>query len=122
MARIKELFGRDCVGLHARSYGLVVDLLLCFIQRNLLWYNANTYGHWRKIDAAVQDSHIKRIVFIAHSKGGLACLQQIKALLIEHDVSLLRHIEIYTFGSAAHDFSIAMGGVVPFAHVEHYAK
>ncbi|TID16928.1 hypothetical protein E6O75_ATG09694 [Venturia nashicola] len=75
------------------------------IQRNFAYNTADIREAYACIKEALQDSRIKKVVFIVHSQGGIEGGLILDWLFAELSRSVLEHLEVYTFANAANHFN-----------------
>lgn len=113
---LASIFGRQISLLHNPTDGIVLDLLECLAGR--------TYEIFEPVSRSVADIletvlkvQKKKVVLIAHSQGGIISSQAVNRLrerLSEEDRAHLRHLELYTFASAATQLE------APEVYTEHF--
>ena len=69
--RLSEKFGRNVIGIHNKSYGLVADLLECLIQRDFAYKTSDVRIAYMSLKPFLMDTAMKKVVLIGHSQGGL---------------------------------------------------
>lgn len=102
--RIAKTFGRPVVGVHNRSYGVVLDLVECLIQRSLHYQTEDVRVAEATLKSMLEDDSAKKIVVIAHSQGGIILSLVLDRLFSILPAHLFSKLELYTFGSAAAQF------------------
>ncbi|RPB04009.1 hypothetical protein L873DRAFT_1800012, partial [Choiromyces venosus 120613-1] len=112
---IERQFGRRVWGVHNRSYGLVLDLLQCLIQRDLRYSSACIRSLYRNLRTAlleldpssptISKPKHKKIILLAHSQGALITSLVLDMLYADIPTSLLSRLEVYTFGNASNTFN-----------------
>lgn len=75
------------------------------IQRNFAYNTADVREVYASIKKALFDPRINKVVFIAHSQGGIECSLILDWLLAEAPQDHLRKLEVFTFGNAANHFN-----------------
>ncbi|KAL8810889.1 MAG: hypothetical protein Q9200_002237 [Gallowayella weberi] len=133
--RLSLLFGRQVVGIHNQSVGMLSDLLECLFQRCLSYHTMDVRVACEILKEYLVDEEVKKLVLVAHSQGGIIASMAVDALVTELPANVIGKLEIYTFGSAASHFhnppsastsditSHASGlqsNIIP--HIEHYAN
>ncbi|KAL4920143.1 hypothetical protein BDW62DRAFT_199231 [Aspergillus aurantiobrunneus] len=98
---LAETFGREIVGIHNPTKGLLLDILECLIQRDLDYKTADIRQGRAQLRAALSAPSTKKVVLIAHSQGGIIAASIIDWLFGELGHAELRKLEVYTFASAA---------------------
>ncbi|KAF8253950.1 hypothetical protein K440DRAFT_592686 [Wilcoxina mikolae CBS 423.85] len=138
---ISRLFGRPVDAIHNRTFGLVLDLIQCLIQRDLGLTSGcvkETYKqlrtHLLQRDPINKDEwRYKKVIVIAHSQGGLITSLALDMLFADLADDVLSRLEIYTFGNAANHFNNPPNAYTPASggetirfptikHIEHYAN
>ena len=66
--RIAKTFGRAVVGIHNKTYGLIVDLIECLIQRVFGYYTRDVRVAYEQIQSLLRDPTVEKIVLIGHSQ------------------------------------------------------
>ncbi|KAL8423748.1 hypothetical protein RB596_003821 [Gaeumannomyces avenae] len=118
LPRLAKLFNRPITAIVEPTYGLAVDLALLLAERagvplplgpglgggdtqRLLYAQAR---------AALQDPSAKRVVILAHNRGSLAASRVLSRLCADLPHARLSRLEVYTFGAAADEFVVPLGG------------
>ncbi|KAF7158141.1 hypothetical protein CNMCM5623_002807 [Aspergillus felis] len=104
LTALADTFGRQIVGIHNPTKGLILDLVECLIQRDLDYKTADIRQGRAQLRAALIASTTKKVVLIVHSQGGIIASSIIDWLYGELSESQLQKLEIYTFGNAARQF------------------
>ncbi|KKK18240.1 heme peroxidase family protein [Aspergillus ochraceoroseus] len=104
LALLAEIFGREIVGIHNPTKGLILDLIECLIQRDLDYKTIDIRQGRAQLRAALAASTTKRAVLIVHSQGGIEAASIIDWLFGELSHDKMRKLEVYTFGNAARQF------------------
>ncbi|KAL8801988.1 MAG: hypothetical protein Q9182_004117 [Xanthomendoza sp. 2 TL-2023] len=102
--RLSLLFGRQVVGIHNQSFGMLSDLLECLLQRCLSYYTMDVRVACEILKEYLVDEEVKKVVLVAHSQGGIIASMAVDALVAELPGNIMGKLEIYTFGSAASHF------------------
>ena len=103
---IATVFGRPVVGVHNRTYGIVLDLVECLVQRDFGYMTADIRIAHNAIKTTLLDPAVHRVVLLAHSQGGIIVSAALDALsYADLPVEAWDKLEIYTFGCAANHFS-----------------
>ncbi|KAF8543151.1 hypothetical protein BDD12DRAFT_875180 [Trichophaea hybrida] len=138
---ISRRFGRPVDAIHNHTFGLVLDLIQCLIQRDLGLTSGcvkETYKHLRthllQRDPINKDKwRYKKVIVIAHSQGGLITSLALDMLFADLADDVLSRLEIYTFGNAANHFNnppnaytpVSGGETIRFPtikYIEHFAN
>ena len=98
---LSSIFQRPVCGIHNRSYGLVVDLLECVVQRCFSYPTTDTRRTYDHLKEFLIQEDIKKLVVIAHSQGGIILSSALDMLFADLPSEALEKLEIYTFGYAA---------------------
>ncbi|KAL8854491.1 MAG: hypothetical protein Q9221_000762 [Calogaya cf. arnoldii] len=130
--RLSQLFGRQVLGIHNRSWGLFSDILECLLQRCLDYKTLDVRVACEIFKEYLMDEEVKKLVLVAHSQGGIIASMVVDQMLMELPDDVMGKLEIYTFGSAASHFhnpptsspkatsSSAQTTSIPY--IEHYAN
>ncbi|KAL8677803.1 MAG: hypothetical protein Q9186_005810 [Xanthomendoza sp. 1 TL-2023] len=134
--RLSLLFGRQVLGIHNQSFGLLSDLLECLLQRCLSYHTMDMRVACEIMKDFLEDEKVEKVVLVAHSQGGIIASMAVDALVTELSGNAMGKLEIYTFGSAASHFhnppsasttdttssssTNLQGDIIP--HIEHYAN
>ena len=65
---LSEVFGREIIGIHNKSFGLVVDILECLIQRCFGYRTTDVRVAYEQIKTLLCEIEVKKIVLIGHSR------------------------------------------------------
>ena len=103
--RVSQIFGRAVLGIHNKTYGLIVDVIECLIQRVFSYNTTAVRVTYEQIKAVLCDPTVLKVVVIGHSQGGLIISLVLDHLFDELPSSAMAKLEVYTFGSAASHFS-----------------
>ncbi|GIK07531.1 hypothetical protein Aspvir_003197 [Aspergillus viridinutans] len=140
LTALADTFGRQIVGIHNPTKGVILDLVECLIQRDLDYKTADIRQGRAQLRAALAASTTKKVVLIVHSQGGIVASSIIDWLYGELSEPQIQKLEIYTFGNAARQFRNPPlheqpdndpAGNVPrrqiqgeraIRHIEHYAN
>ncbi|OJJ37058.1 hypothetical protein ASPWEDRAFT_38696 [Aspergillus wentii DTO 134E9] len=101
---LADTFGREIVGIHNPTKGLILDLVECLIQRDLDYKTRDIRQGRAQLRAALKADSTKKVVLIAHSQGGIEAASIIDWLFGELSNQTMRKLEVYTFGNAARQF------------------
>lgn len=104
LTALADTFGRQIVGIHNPTKGVILDLVECLIQRDLEYKTADIRQGRAQLRAALAASTTKKAVLIVHSQGGIVASSIIDWLYGELSQSQIQKLEIYTFGNAARQF------------------
>ena len=69
--RLSLTFGREVVGIHNQSYGMITDILECLVQRNLSYNTMDVRVACECVKACLIDLEVSKVVLVAHSQGGI---------------------------------------------------
>ena len=69
--RLAKTFGREIVGIHNKSFGLVADILECLIQRCFAYKTQDVRTAYLNLKPYLKDAAVKKVVLVGHSQGGL---------------------------------------------------
>ncbi|EAU92207.2 hypothetical protein CC1G_13022 [Coprinopsis cinerea okayama7 len=109
---LAHTFGRPVTGIHNRTFGLILDLIECLIQRNLFYATEDTRTTYNCLKRTLCDPSINKVVLIAHSQGTIIISNVLDILFAELAPDVFDKLEVYTFGSAANHFHNALRSVV----------
>ena len=101
---LASTFQRPVIGVHNRSYGAILDLIECLIQRSFHYETQDVRVAEASLQDMLEDESVKKVVVIAHSQGGLIVSLVLDRLYSIVPAHLFAKLEIYTFGSAAAQF------------------
>lgn len=101
---IASTFHRPVIGVHNRSYGVILDLVECLIQRSFHYQTDDVRVAEATLKGMLEDDSAKKVVVIAHSQGGIILSLVLDGLYSTIPAHLFSKLEIYTFGSAAAQF------------------
>ncbi|KAL8669836.1 MAG: hypothetical protein Q9168_005588 [Polycauliona sp. 1 TL-2023] len=136
--RLSYLFGRQVLGIHNQSFGIIADILECMIQRCLSFKSMDVRVACEIVKGYLLDKEVERLVMVGHSQGGIIVSMVVDAMLTELPADVIGKLEIYTFGSAASHFhnpakssleptsssspssSSTQTAIIPY--IEHYAN
>ncbi|KAF1964754.1 hypothetical protein BU23DRAFT_491570 [Bimuria novae-zelandiae CBS 107.79] len=123
---LSRMFNRPILGINNRSYGFLGDLVECVLQRSFGFRTAETRIAFPIIRDYLHDTTVDRVVFIAHSQGGIIASHILDDLYTSVSKDDLQKLEVYTFGSTALHFNNPPNGPPPsprvLAHIEHYCN
>jgi len=122
--RIEQLFGRPVTIIHNRTFGLLFDLLDCILSRSYNIPNDTVEVASRVLKETLVNSQIRKVVLLAHGKGGITAFLLAEQLLKDPVITnaQIAKLEIYTFGSAADEFWKELTAVRRISHIEHFAN
>lgn len=69
--RLAKIFGRQVIGIHNDTFGLVADLLECVAQRCISLSTKDVRVAFDYVKSCVADPTVKKVVLIGHSQGGI---------------------------------------------------
>lgn len=95
--RLALTFGRPVLGIHNPTDGVIFDLIQCLIQRNFTYSTEDIREAYATIKKTLLKEHIKKVVFIQHSQGGIEGGMIVDWLLAEMSQDCLQKLEVYTF-------------------------
>ncbi|OAL55714.1 hypothetical protein IQ07DRAFT_595378 [Pyrenochaeta sp. DS3sAY3a] len=123
---LSKMFNRPILGINNRTYGFLGDILECVLQRSFGFRTAETRVAFPIIRNYLQDRTVDRVVFIAHSQGGIIASHILDDLYTSVSRDDLQKLEVYTFGNAALHFNNPLTGPPlsnrVLAHIEHYCN
>ena len=102
---LSKTFGREVIGIHNKSFGLVADVLECLIQRCFAYKTNDVRVAYNSVKPLLTDRTVTKIVLLGHSQGGIIVSLVLDQLFAEMPPENMAKLEIYTFGSAASHFS-----------------
>ena len=95
---LEDFLGERVQGIHNQSYGLIVDLVECLLQRDLRFYTESVMQAAERVRESLLQG--RKVRLIGHSQGGI-----IVSLVVDYIVyyypDLTQNLEVYTFASAA---------------------
>ncbi|KAK5809415.1 hypothetical protein F5H01DRAFT_395035, partial [Linnemannia elongata] len=116
--RLATMFGRRVIGIQNRTFGPVVGLLQCIIQRDFGYATDDVRVLYTITKQELCDARNTRVVLIAHSQGAIIASLAVDRLLASVNHHILGKLELYTFGSAANH----MHGAGVLGKIEHFAN
>ncbi|KAI5794444.1 hypothetical protein DFH27DRAFT_516417 [Peziza echinospora] len=127
---LEDLFHRPILGIQNKTYGPVLDIVECILQRCFGYVTEGTRTSYEQIKQALQEPSLDKVVVIAHSQGGIILANVLDMLYADLPPHMLEKLEIYTFGSAANHFNNPSQATVSntkqpsncIKHVEHYCN
>lgn len=117
--RLALTFGREVIGIHNRTDGIIFDVIECLIQRNFNYATNDIRMAYQIIRRKLYSAKYNKVVFILHSQGGIEGGMVLDWLLQDVPQNLMEKLEVYTFGSAANHCNNPYRTVESQAHVEH---
>ncbi|WVF67697.1 hypothetical protein IAT40_002456 [Kwoniella sp. CBS 6097] len=122
-----SMFDHPMMGLKNQSFGLMIDLWCCLLQRDFYVHTPIVHDCFAIIGGALLDPTSDSVVVLAHSQGGLLLAAIIRMIETEPLLQGVKaKLEVFTLGSAARSFgrweysgSGVNGG---FKTVEHYSN
>ncbi|KAI9881295.1 MAG: hypothetical protein M1830_005581 [Pleopsidium flavum] len=137
--RLARTFGRPVIGIHNQSFGLIVDLMECLLQRCLSYNTMDCRVAYDYVKACLADPTVSKVVLIGHSQGGIIASMVLDKLFGDLPMDSISKLEVYTFGSAASHFNNPMRTLRPTGaaankgvrfevsercvpHIEHYCN
>ena len=69
--RLAKTFGREIIGIHNKSFGLVADILECLVQRCYAYKTQDVRIAYLSLKPYLTDAAVKKVVLVGHSQGGL---------------------------------------------------
>ena len=102
---ISAIFHRPVLGVHNRTYGLILDLVECLVQRDFGYMTSDIRIVYNTLKSALLDPVLKRVVVVAHSQGGIITAAALDALYADVPPAAFKKLEVYTFGCAANHFN-----------------
>ncbi|KAI5802380.1 hypothetical protein FPQ18DRAFT_252040 [Pyronema domesticum] len=137
---IQRRFGRPVEAIHNRTFGVILDLMQCLIQRDLGLTNGCVKETYKQIrthllqrnPANPSQWRYNKVIVLAHSQGGLITSLALDMLFADLADEVLSRLEVYTFGNAANHFNNPPNMYKPengeairfptIKHIEHYAN
>lgn len=116
---LSEYLKEEVVGIHNKSYGLIVDLVECILQRDLRFYTESVMTAIEAVTHALEQG--RRVRLIGHSQGGIIVSLVVDYLVDYGNPKLFEKLEVYTFASAADKFP---SPPKPYRHIpiKHYGN
>ena len=88
-----------------QSTGVVFDVVQCLIQRDFSYATQDIRDAYQELKKALTSPSVKKVVFIAHSQGGIEGSLILDWLLADLPGRFTKKLEVYTFGNAANHFN-----------------
>ncbi|ROW08484.1 hypothetical protein VMCG_03235 [Cytospora schulzeri] len=109
---LSKIFNRSITVVHKPTYGLPFDLLTHLLHRQLhgIFPCACTRGLYTQIRTALLDRKTSRTVIMAHNTGATCASHILRQLHADIPAESIARLEVYTFGAAARDFVVPLGG------------
>ncbi|CAN8098172.1 unnamed protein product [Discula destructiva] len=110
---LARLFSRTVVAVHEPTYGLLFDFLLLLLKRclnTIFPHSIASRALYSQIRTALLDNKSNRTVILAHNVGAITVSQILRQLYSEIPTEKMTKLEIYTFGAAAVEFVMPLGG------------
>ncbi|CCD54870.1 hypothetical protein BofuT4_P161590.1 [Botrytis cinerea T4] len=101
LTRLSIIFHRRMTGIHNRTLGLPLDLLLHFLSITMPIHRT-LYSQLRE---TLLSPSIQKVVILSHSTGSKIVSDILDQLHADLPASLMAKLEIYTFGAAGGSFS-----------------
>lgn len=98
---LEDHLGERVVGIHNQSFGLIIDLVECLLQRDLRFYTESVIQAAHCVREALRSG--ARVRLIGHSQGGII-VSLVVDYLVYYYPELTANLEVYTFASAADKF------------------
>ena len=114
---LEEHLKHQVNGIYNQTNGFFIDLIECFLQRNINFYTGSVLNAAAAVEADLRSGN--KVMLIGHSQGGI-----IVSLVVDHlmnyypSLVTTTNLEVYTFASAADEF---MAPAIPIV-VKHYAN
>ncbi|KAL6302978.1 hypothetical protein BKA93DRAFT_735908 [Sparassis latifolia] len=103
--RLSETFRRRIIGVHNPTGGIIFDVIQCLIQRDFSYDTPDVRQSYAYLKTALLDQSVHKVVFLAHSQGGIIASMALDWLYAELPAAALSKLEVYTFGCAANHFN-----------------
>lgn len=58
-------------GVHNRTYGVIIDLIQCIVERNFCFATSDVRRSYAVIKESLLNEEKKKVVLILHSQGGI---------------------------------------------------
>ena len=114
---LEAFLGYRVEGIYNETNGILIDVIECFLQRNLNFYTGPVLNAAAAVEAALRSGN--KVVLIGHSQGGIIVSLVIDHLMENYPALLAAgNLEVYTFASAADEFLSPAHPMV----VKHYAN
>lgn len=65
---LSRVFGREVIGIHNRTYGLVADILECLIQRCFGYRTTDVRVAYGQIKTLLYAAEVRKVILIGHSR------------------------------------------------------
>ncbi|KAF9118336.1 hypothetical protein BGW39_001263 [Mortierella sp. 14UC] len=112
------MFGRRIVGINNRTFGFILDLFECIIQRCFGYTTKPARQLYAVMQLELRNPNNRRVVLIAHSQGTIIASLVLDRLLASETPANLRKLELYTFASWANH----MHGQGDLSRIEHFVN
>jgi len=103
--RISQTFGRPITGIHNRTYGPIMDMMMPTLISMLNMSTPSCFAMQTQLRDAILSPSCQKVVIIAHGTGAAMLSQVIDRMLCDMPIDMMSKMEIYTFGSAARHMS-----------------
>jgi len=124
---LAKTFGREVLGIHNLTHGILFDLIQCVMERDFLYYTRPTRDGYVLIQRALKDPRYDKVVLILHSEGGIQGGLIVDMLIADLSENHMHKLEVYTFAAAANHFNNparirdeTKQNLI--RHIEHYAN
>ena len=103
--RISQTFGRPITGIHNRTYGPIMDMMMPTLMSMLNMSTPSCMAMKTQLREAMFSPSCQKIIIIAHGTGAAMLSQVMDRMLCDMPIDMMSKMEIYTFGSAARHMS-----------------
>ena len=118
---LEAYLGGQVVGIHNQTFGMIIDLVECILQRDLRFYTESVQQAIDEIVPALENVIAPaKVRLIGHSQGGII-VSLVVDYLVYYRKDLLANLEVYTFASAADKF-VAIPAPNQGIPVKHYGN
>ncbi|KAK3316587.1 hypothetical protein B0H66DRAFT_519607 [Apodospora peruviana] len=107
---LSKLFSRPMTCICMPTWGMPLDMLIMTLQRCLPIPTQARRNLYARLRCALLDDAMNRCVVMAHNRSAVIVSQVVSQLCCDLPADKLCKLEIYTFGSAAGEFMMPLGG------------
>ncbi|KAK0707687.1 hypothetical protein B0H67DRAFT_494367 [Lasiosphaeris hirsuta] len=107
---MSRLFSRPMTCICMPTYGLPFDMMMMMMQRCTMMPSQTRRNLYAQMRFALLDDSMHRCVVMCMNHSAVLVSQAVAQLCADLPAEKMRKLEIYTFGSAACEFMMPMGG------------
>ncbi|KAG0095977.1 hypothetical protein BGZ93_005159 [Podila epicladia] len=115
---LATMFGRKILGINNRTFGLILDVFECIIQRCFGYTTEDARQLYYSVQSELRKDDIHKVVLIAHSQGAIIASLVVDRLLASESTTNFKKLELYTFASAANHIH----GAGAISCIEHFVN